>query len=119
MKFTLLFGSVLILWPLWASAAPPPGAVAHERPTHDQPRTSPSDVQSGALLFYDEDVDVDGWLAPQLTTQVDIRVTGLIARARVAQSFENLSDEVVHAVYVFPLPETAELPSTNDWPPRL
>jgi len=107
MKFAVLLGSVLILWPLWASAAPPPVAVAREVQAHERPRTSPNDVQSGALLFYDEDVDVDGWLAPQLTNQVDIRVTGLIARARVAQTFENLSDEVVHAVYVFPLPETA------------
>lgn len=121
MKFAALFCSLPVLWPLWASAAPPPAAPAHGRtqpaaarpvpvaPAHPQPtRTpfAPSDAHAGALIFYDEE-DESGWLALQLSNQVEIDVTGLIARAKVQQSFENESEEIVHAVYVFPLPETA------------
>jgi Ca-activated chloride channel family protein len=64
------------------------------------------DVQAGALVLYGED-DERGQLAPQLSQRVELRVTGLIARARVVQAFENQSDDIVHAVYTFPLPETA------------
>src|SRR5688572_419002 len=61
---------------------------------------------AGTLLFHGSDSD-DSWLAPQVSNEVELHVTGPIARAQVTQVFENLSDEVVHATYVFPLPETA------------
>src|SRR6185436_11599557 len=103
MKLAALFGSLPILWPLWASAAPPPAVPAHgtaqptaARPVAVQPARipfAPGDAHSGALIFYDEE-DESGWLAPQLSNQVEIAVTGLIARAKVQQSFENESEEV-------------------------
>src|SRR6185295_11210136 len=114
MKFAALFVSLPMLWPLWASAAPPPDSPAPERAGAAQPTSkrkppkapvAAGDAQAGELIFYDDEDDDSGWLAPQLSNQVEIHVTGLIARASVAQSFENLSDEVVHATYLFPLPE--------------
>ncbi len=45
--------------------------------------------------------------APVLETQIDITVTGIIARTRVTQRFHNPSDQWVEGVYVFPLPEGA------------
>ena len=45
--------------------------------------------------------------APAVSAAVDIRVTGLIARARVTQRFANPSADWVEGIYVFPLPETA------------
>src|SRR4051794_38759010 len=118
MKFATLFCALPVLWPLWASAAPPPAAAAHGKaqPASPQPVTprpvrtpfAPSDAHAGALVFYDDEDDA-GWLAPQLSNHVEIDVTGLIGRAKVQQSFENESEEVVHAVYVFPLPETAAI----------
>jgi len=105
-----------MLWPLWASAAPPPASPAHQRAGARAPGAerepqkappAPGDAHAGELIFYDDEDDDSGWLAPQVSNVVEIQVTGLIARARVAQSFENLSEEVVHATYVFPLPETA------------
>jgi Ca-activated chloride channel homolog len=42
--------------------------------------------------------------APRLRTDVEISVTGTIARTRVTQRFQNPSDRWVEAVYVFPLP---------------
>ncbi|MBL4783079.1 MAG: marine proteobacterial sortase target protein [Porticoccaceae bacterium] len=45
-----------------------------------------------------------GVLAPQLSSRVDIHITGPIARVRVAQTFNNPSDAWAEAVYTFPLP---------------
>lgn len=44
---------------------------------------------------------------PALDTRVEIRVTGLIARAAVTQRFHNPSAEWIEGVYVFPLPDNA------------
>jgi Ca-activated chloride channel homolog len=45
--------------------------------------------------------------APVLATDVEIRVTGMIARARVHQEFTNPAAEWAEGVYVFPLPDDA------------
>ncbi|MCG6966156.1 MAG: hypothetical protein LJE59_06580 [Chromatiaceae bacterium] len=45
--------------------------------------------------------------APQLRTEVVIRVTGALARVRVVQRFRNASSAWVEGIYVFPLPEDA------------
>jgi Ca-activated chloride channel homolog len=52
--------------------------------------------------------EVGGWQpAPTVATTVAITVTGIVARASVDQSFDNPSDQLVEAVYVFPLPDGA------------
>ncbi len=50
-----------------------------------------------------------GYVVPatQVATDVTIEVSGMIARARVVQRFENPTDRWTEGVYVFPLPETA------------
>ena len=45
--------------------------------------------------------------APQLDTDVAIKVSGMLARVRVQQRFHNPSDAWVEGIYVFPLPENA------------
>ena len=45
--------------------------------------------------------------APLLSTDVSFRVSGMLARARVVQTFHNPSADWVEGVYVFPLPENA------------
>ena len=45
--------------------------------------------------------------APALRTDVEIRVTGIVARARVRQEFTNPSGEWAEGVYVFALPDEA------------
>ncbi|HEV2845352.1 MAG TPA: VIT domain-containing protein [Thermoanaerobaculia bacterium] len=45
--------------------------------------------------------------APVLGTTVEVRVTGIIARAKVTQIFKNPSQEWVEGIYIFPLPEDA------------
>jgi Ca-activated chloride channel homolog len=50
---------------------------------------------------------LDGVAAPVLGTAVEVRVTGIIARAKVTQIFTNPSKEWVEGIYIFPLPEDA------------
>lgn len=45
--------------------------------------------------------------APLLHTDVDIRVSGVVARAMVRQTFRNASADWAEGIYVFPLPENA------------
>ena len=65
-----------------------------------------ADAKAGALLLHTAtpgQYDV----APQLSTEVAIEVTGMIARTRVTQHFHNPGSGFVEGVYVFPLPEKA------------
>ncbi|PCJ72008.1 MAG: marine proteobacterial sortase target protein [Rhodobiaceae bacterium] len=66
----------------------------------------PNDMGHGGLLLKGSEPGkyVE---APALATDVDIQVTGPIARTRVTQRFENPSDAWVEGVYVFPLPDNA------------
>ena len=91
----------------------PPPASADEPPaplrTSIVPTMSLHSVTEGALLFR---TDQAGRYtpAPLLKSDVQITVTGLIARATVRQEFMNPSkgkDDWLEGVYVFPLPETA------------
>ncbi len=60
------------------------------------------DAKEGRLVFKTK----NGLLAvPTLKTDVDMRITGMIARVKVEQHFKNPTQEWMEAVYVFPLPE--------------
>ncbi len=45
--------------------------------------------------------------APVLGTTVEVRVTGIVARAQVTQIFTNPSQEWVEGIYIFPLVDDA------------
>src|SRR5437764_3947090 len=49
--------------------------------------------------------------APVLGATVELKITGIIARAKVTQIFKNVSDEWVEGIYVFPLPGDAAVDS--------
>lgn len=63
-------------------------------------------VKSGSLLFKSENSD-HYWQALTLETDVQIDVTGMIARTTLRQKFKNNQAGWVEGVYVFPLPEDA------------
>ncbi|MFZ5559129.1 MAG: marine proteobacterial sortase target protein [Pseudomonadota bacterium] len=69
------------------------------------PETTPGQVREGSLLLRMQ----NGTLrpAPAVATDVTMKVTGLVARVRVAQTFANPTVEWLDGVYVFPLPENA------------
>jgi Ca-activated chloride channel family protein len=58
--------------------------------------------ESGLLL---RAADRPTVVAPLLSTDVEIRVAGPVARARVVQTFRNTQEAWYEGVYVFPLPE--------------
>ncbi|SEH65359.1 Ca-activated chloride channel family protein [Rhizobium tibeticum] len=66
----------------------------------------PNDVNSGSLLFPARE---PGFFveAPRLKTDVQMDVSGPIARVRVTQRFQNPSKGWVEGTYVFPLPENS------------
>ncbi len=64
-----------------------------------------SDITRGELLFRSS--ELAGYFEPatQLAIEVNIEVTGMVARSTVKQTFENTGDNWVEGIYVFPLPE--------------
>ncbi|HZR69331.1 MAG TPA: marine proteobacterial sortase target protein [Burkholderiales bacterium] len=70
-----------------------------------EPSVDPSDAKSGTLLLRDRAGAT--LTAPLLATDVRIRVSGMVARAEVRQTFSNPCGEWLEGVYVFPLPENA------------
>ncbi|HSD69601.1 MAG TPA: marine proteobacterial sortase target protein [Woeseiaceae bacterium] len=69
-----------------------------------QDQVTPSQMQSGSLLLKMQ----NGYqVATRMNTNASIKVSGLVARVSVKQSFRNDGSEWVEGVYVFPLPDTA------------
>ena len=66
----------------------------------------PDSIQHGTLFMKTEGSSVRRE-TPLLHTDVQLKITGLIARAHVTQTFRNDSEAWVEGVYVFPLPENA------------
>ena len=65
---------------------------------------SPYDAQSGSLLLR----MADGYrVSTLLNTDVDMTISGLVARVTVRQEFRNEGEEWAEGVYVFPLPDKA------------
>ena len=64
------------------------------------------DVTQGALRVNIADEVVE---CPLKHTDVEVSITGFIARATVTQTFYNPYNENIEAVYVFPLPSTATM----------
>jgi Ca-activated chloride channel family protein len=103
------------LWVVWVVGAVGPGAVGQTAPVPPvevagtEALGAPvalGDVEGGCLLF---ETEVDGLYlpAPVLSTEVTIRVSGIVARAEVRQRFHNPTSAWVDGVYVFPLPDGA------------
>jgi Ca-activated chloride channel family protein len=65
----------------------------------------PFDPNGGGLVL--RGPDGSELPAPLLGTTVEVRVTGIVARARVTQVFQNPSREWLTGVYLFPLPDGA------------
>jgi len=70
------------------------------------PQVSLNNVSEGSLLIKDEHSGLYKQI-PLLETDVDINVSGMIARSHIKQKFKNISDGWIEAIYVFPLPDTA------------
>lgn len=65
---------------------------------------TPDEMLSGGLLLR---MDSGYSVATALNTDVEINISGLVARVSVKQVFRNESENWVEGVYVFPLPDKA------------
>ena len=108
--FALLLALTVLSLTVIAPPAQASGAPALASAEPDQtagPRTEkPGEQTSGSFLVR---VRPSGRLirSPALSTDVKISVSGMVARAVVAQQFKNDSPDWVEGIYVFPLPENA------------
>ncbi len=84
----------------------PTAAFAMQEAT-EEPDLGP---QSGTLLFANKDGSAQ-IAAVQLGTDMNVSVSGNIARVRVTQVFRNTSREWMAAKYLYPLPEDAAVDS--------
>lgn len=71
-------------------------------------QVSLNDVGAGTLLFKQNN-SKQFLQAPQLKTQVEIEINGLVANVKVKQKFTNTSNNWQHGVYAFPLPDNAAI----------
>src|SRR5210317_1937321 len=65
---------------------------------------APSQAQGGSLLWK---MAAGYSTATTINTNVDMKISGLVARVSVRQEFRNEGSEWVEGVYVFPLPDKA------------
>jgi Ca-activated chloride channel family protein len=75
-----------------------------------EPLSSYRDVEHGSLFFVKENGSdqANTYIpSPLVKTEVNIDVTGIIARTRVSQTFHNSGSSWVNGIYAFPLPENA------------
>ena len=70
------------------------------------PRVNMDAVSEGSLLLKSDTPGVYQQV-PLVNTDVDIKISGMILRSHVKQTFNNTSNEWVEGVSVFPLPELA------------
>ncbi|HJP27039.1 MAG TPA: VIT domain-containing protein, partial [Arenicellales bacterium] len=53
----------------------------------------------------EESLNLDIDLATLISTDVEMDISGIVARVVVTQSFKNPGDEWIEGLYIFPLPE--------------
>ena len=69
-------------------------------------QVSLDNVSEGSLLIKDIQSGLYKQI-PLLETDVDMNISGMVARSHIKQQFKNTSDNWIEAIYVFPLPELA------------
>jgi Ca-activated chloride channel homolog len=83
-----------LVWPLQQAHA------------EDNTSMKPREIKSGTLFIKSRDSG-ETFESLRQSTDVTIRVAGIVARATVRQTFRNKSDAWLEGIYVFPLPENA------------
>jgi len=96
--------SMMLALPAGAVFAAPAFAYQEAAPAED------NGPQSGTLMLRGKDANAS-IPAIMLGTDMDVRVTGNIARVRVTQAFRNVSADWVEATYLYPLPDGAAVDS--------
>lgn len=95
-----------IILPAILIVALPGAAIAQTQNNPPSELMSLGDVQRGQLLFRTTEPGRYA-PAPLVATEIDIHVSGIVARATVKQYFVNPTGDWLEGRYVFPLPENA------------
>lgn len=66
-------------------------------------------VESGTLVIAPQDASQEFHSQPPVSTDVNIDISGLLARANVKQTFRNNTDHRIEAIYAFPLPDESRV----------
>lgn len=98
----VVYISVLVCFLLLGGLADSAGAVSE-----DTGGVRPEEVRRGELLVAMENGRLQP--APLLSQQVNIKVSGIVARVAVEQHFVNTGESWIEAVYVFPLPDESSV----------
>ncbi|WP_282607679.1 marine proteobacterial sortase target protein [Pelagibius sp. Alg239-R121] len=101
--FSLLTAMALLIATLVLLPAHSIAARAAGVPATQAPGQMEDEVLYG--LFFPSSPDGMAFEAPQLSSDVRIDVTGMVARVNLRQRFTNPSDSWQEGIYVFPLPE--------------
>jgi Ca-activated chloride channel homolog len=100
-SFQILFFSIATFVTLIAA----PG-FATQKPTVTTQTQSLDKVGGGSLLF--RTTTPGRYIpAPLILTEVDMKISGMVARVELRQYFKNPSDSWLEGLYAFPLPENA------------
>lgn len=78
----------------------------------ERPKLELDDLRSGELLVATTQAGIYE-PATQLSSDITMNITGLVARVTLKQSFENTGSSWSEALYVFPLPEDAAVDSLS------
>lgn len=81
-----------------------------DRLTASEPVADPDAIGSGTLMLQGKGV-ASAMPAMRLGTDMDVTVTGQIARVRVTQAFRNTGTQWMEATYLYPLPEEGAVDS--------
>src|ERR1700759_3947659 len=99
------------LIPAIALIAAVPLATLAPAPVAAQDVTTQDDGPGAGTLMLQGLKDTNAMPAIRLGTDMDVTVSGSIARVRVTQAFRNTSDKWMEATYLYPLPEDGAVDS--------
>jgi Ca-activated chloride channel family protein len=112
-RHALIPAAMLVLAAPVAIAIQSTAAVAEgtaREPSSEQGSSSEQELATGTLLLRGQGV-AHSLPAVRLGTDMDVTVTGQIARVRVTQAFRNTSDRWMEASYLYPLPQDGAVDS--------
>ncbi|MGQ4274418.1 marine proteobacterial sortase target protein [Terrihabitans sp. B22-R8] len=82
------------------------------RPLASERDSDPDAIGSGTLMLQPKGV-ATAIPAVRLGTDMEVTISGQIARIRVTQAFRNMGNDWVEATYLYPLPEEGAVDSLN------
>jgi Ca-activated chloride channel family protein len=91
---------------VWSIAIPFTPLVAQQADNGFIAIADPAQLGAGTLAL---SIDARMFAAPRLEASYEMSIGGMLARTRLRQTFENSTGEWIEGIYVYPLPEQAQV----------